>query len=74
MRYGPPRSIKRDKIRWVDSLLNLRQICVSRGDTHTLKYLDRGLRERCDEVDEENLNKAREHLEQYDAARGSDQS
>jgi hypothetical protein len=59
-------------IRWVDSLLHLRQNCLSRGDTQTVKYLDQGIRERCDEVDEENLNKAREHLERYDAARGSD--
>jgi hypothetical protein len=61
-------------IRWVDSLLHLRQNCLSRGDTHTVKYLDRGIRERCDEADEESLSRAREHLERYDAARGSDDS
>ena len=57
-------------IRWVDSLLRLRQNCLSRGDTHTVEYLDRGIRERCDEVDEESLSRAREHLERYDADRG----
>jgi len=59
-------------IRWVDALLNLRRVCLSRGDTDTLKYLDRGLRERCDEVNEESLSRAREHLERHDAAQGSD--
>jgi hypothetical protein len=59
-------------IRWVDSLLHLRQNCLSRGDTSTVMYLDRGIDERCREVDAENLNKAREHLERYDADRGDD--
>ena len=54
-------------IRWVDSLLHLRQNCLSRGDTQTAKNLDRGIQERCREVAVENLNKAREHLERYEA-------
>ncbi|UCG88070.1 MAG: hypothetical protein JSW71_05875 [Gemmatimonadota bacterium] len=59
-------------IRWIDSLLRMRQDSLSRDDTYTVKYLDRGIQERCEDVDERSLNEAREHLERYDAAQSTD--
>jgi hypothetical protein len=47
-------------IRWVDSLLRLRQNCLSRDDTDTVRYLDRGIRERCENVNEDDLDEVRE--------------
>jgi hypothetical protein len=59
-------------IRWVDSLLRLRQNCLSRDDTYTVKYLDRRIRERCENVNDDDLDEARDHLERYDAAQAPD--
>jgi hypothetical protein len=61
-------------IRWVDSLLRLRQNCLSRDDKYTVKYLDRGIRERCENVNEDDLDEARDHLKRYDAAHPAGQS
>ncbi|NIM49318.1 MAG: hypothetical protein GTO22_08670 [Gemmatimonadales bacterium] len=58
-------------IRWVDSLLRLRQDCVSRGDTQVVKVLDMEIHRRCEDVDQGSLDRAQEHLERYDAAQSA---
>jgi hypothetical protein len=64
-------------IRRVDSLLQLRQDCISRGDTQTVKFLDMSIHRRCEDVDQGSLDsfdRAQEHLERYDAAQSADPS
>lgn len=62
------------EIRWVDSLLRLRRNCVSRGDALTVKFLERGICQRCQSVDQKSLDKAARHLDRYDAALRADQT
>jgi hypothetical protein len=61
-------------IRRVDSLLRLRQDCVSRGDTQTVEFLDMSIHRRCEDVNQGSLDTAQEHLERYDAAQSADPS